>query len=151
MTTAVNDTGAAKAPWHFWLVGVIGLIWNAFGGYDYLMTQVKGDAYMQGAGMNAAQIAALHAMPAWAVGAWALGVWGSVAGSVLLLGRSQFAVHAFGVSMAGVAASLAYTHLLSDAGKLMGASGALMNAVIAGAVLFQLWYAWTMAKRGFLR
>lgn len=151
MTAAVNDTGAAKAPWHYWVVGVLGLLWNAFGGYDYVMSMTQGDSYLQSSGMNAAQIAALHAMPAWAVGAWALGVWASVAGSILLLARSRFAVHAFAASLAGVIASLAYAHLLSDSGKLMGATGAVMNAVIAGAVVLMLWYAWTMAKRGFLR
>lgn len=151
MTAAVSDTGAVKAPWHFWVVGVVGLLWNAFGGYDYFMSMTQGDAYLQSAGMSAAQIAAMHAMPVWAVGAWALGVWASVAGSILLLARSRFAVHAFAASLVGVIASLAYTHLMSDAGKLMGSIGAVMNAVITGAVLFLLWYAWTMAKRGFLR
>jgi hypothetical protein len=25
-------------PWHLWLVGVLALLWNSFGAFDYVMT-----------------------------------------------------------------------------------------------------------------
>jgi hypothetical protein len=40
-------------------------------------------------------------MPAWMTGVWAIGVWGALAGSVLLLLRSKWAVHVFAASLAG--------------------------------------------------
>ena len=27
-----------RTPWHVWLVGVLSLLWNAYGGYDFIMT-----------------------------------------------------------------------------------------------------------------
>jgi hypothetical protein len=30
-----------KTPWHLWVVGILSLLWNAFGGYDYTMTQLR--------------------------------------------------------------------------------------------------------------
>ena len=29
---------SARAPAHLWIVGILSLLWNAFGCYDYLMT-----------------------------------------------------------------------------------------------------------------
>ena len=52
MTTATTDARAASAPWHVWVVGLIGLAWNGFGAYDYTMTQLQGDAYLRAAGMT---------------------------------------------------------------------------------------------------
>lgn len=150
MTTAL-DAGAAKAPWHFWLVGAVALIWNAFGAYDYFMTETKGDAYMQASGMNASQIAAMHAMPAWMIAAWAVGVWGALAGALLLLGRSRYAVYAYVASLAGLVVDLVYTYGLSGAAKTLGTQGLVMNAVITAGAIFFLWYSWRMAKRGLLR
>ena len=30
---------AARAPVHLWIVGILATLWNAFGCYDYIMTQ----------------------------------------------------------------------------------------------------------------
>jgi ribose/xylose/arabinose/galactoside ABC-type transport system permease subunit len=150
MTTA-TDTPRTGAPWHFWLVAVISVLWNSYGGYDYAMSQLKGDAYYQQMHMTEAQIAYMHAYPVWMVAVWAIGVWGAVLGSLLLLLRSRYAVPAFVASLAGFLVSLVYTYLLSDGSKVMGQSGMIMQLVILAGCLFFLWYAQLMAKRGVLR
>ncbi|AKM10666.1 hypothetical protein [Croceicoccus naphthovorans] len=104
-------TTRIKAPTTFWIVAVLSLLWNAFGAYDYLMTQLQNREYLgsmgQGFGLNADQMIAYYAaMPWWGSVFWALGVWGSVAGSVLLLLRSRFAMHAFIVSLLGLVVTL---------------------------------------------
>ena len=81
-------TEAVKTPWHLWLVGVVSLLWNAFGAYDYTMTNLRNQAYLDSMGYPAEGIAYLDAFPIWAHSGWALGVWGAVIGSVLLLMRS---------------------------------------------------------------
>ena len=141
----------ARTPWHLWAVGALGVLWNGFGGYDYLMSQIGGEAYLRDFGMTAPQIAYFMAMPAWMIAVWAIGVWGSVLGTVLLLFRSRWALHSFVVSLAGLLLSLVYTHLLSDGGQVMGMQGAVMNAVITAGCLFFVWYAWAMTQRGVLR
>lgn len=145
-----NKTGG-RAPWHFWLICLIAVVWNGFGGYDYLMTKTQGDAYLSGMGMTAEQLAYYHAMPGWMTAVWAVGVWGAVAGSVLMLMRSRWAAHAFAASLAALLISLIYTYLLSNGGDLMGQMGAIMNGVITAAALFFLWYARRATSQGLLR
>lgn len=146
-----STSAGAKAPWHLWVVGVLGLLWNAFGAFDFTMSMTKGEAYFRSMGMNDVQIAYFTAMPTWTFGPWALGVWGAVAGSILLLLRSRWGFHANVVSLFGLLVSLVYTHLMSKGGEIMGAQGMVMNVVITAACVFFVWYSWAMMKRGVLR
>ena len=43
-------------PWHLWAVGVLALLWNGFGGYDFIMTTTQGATYMQAAGKKAGDV-----------------------------------------------------------------------------------------------
>ena len=42
-----TPTPAIKAPWHLWLVGVISLLWNLMGAFDFYITQTRNAAYMK--------------------------------------------------------------------------------------------------------
>jgi hypothetical protein len=148
---AAVETPRAATPWSLWVVGVVSLLWNAFGAYDYTMTVTGGDAYMASAGMTPGQVAAMHAMPIWAYAGWALGVWAAAIGSILLLVRSRYAVYAFTASLIGVILLLVETYLLSAAYRANGQMGMIMNAVITVVALLLLWFASSMAKRGVLR
>ncbi len=138
-------------PWHLWVVGTLGLIWNGFGVFDYSMTKMGGATYLRDFGMTEPQIAYIAAMPAWTTAVWALGVWGAFAGTVLLLLRSRFAVPLFALSLAGFLASLVYSYLLSNGSSIMPESTGIMNLVILSGCLFFLFYSRAMAKRGVLR
>jgi hypothetical protein len=145
----MSDTvNARTTPWHLWVVGVVALLWNGFGGYDYLMSHLQGAAYYQQVGMSDAQIAYMAAYPTWMHGVWALGVWGAVAGSVLLLLRSRFALHAFVLSLLGIVGSNGYALFTPGGWALMGGA---ITAVIAGIGVALLLYAWAMTRRGVLR
>ena len=161
MEQAMSDDGAdapqtTSAPWHFWLAGIVSLLWNAFGGYDYTMTQLRDPAYfasMAGqTGMSPAEMNAFFdAFPAWASALWAIGVWGSVAGSILLLMRSRHAVTAFIVSLVGAALSFAYQATLDLPPQMDSLMYKLMPLVILGAIVLQWWYARRMRAAGVLR
>jgi len=145
------ETAAAKAPWHLWTVGVVSLLWNAYGCYDYYMTNTGGDEYLRSYGMTDAQIAFYHAMPAWMTGVWAIGVWGALLGSILLLARSKWALHVFAVSFAAFVLSVIYTYVFTNGLEINGPVGPIMSAVIAASCIFFIWYAWFATKRGHLR
>jgi hypothetical protein len=150
MVTTTIGASRRFTPWHLWVVGAVAVLWNGFGGYDFVMSHLGGgEAYLRSMKMTDAQIDALHAMPAWMTVDWAVGVWGSVLGSILLLLRSRWAVHAFAASLAGLLISIAYYHLTAN-GELI-ATPVPISALLVAACLFFLWYAWTMAKRGVLR
>ena len=149
---------AGRTPWHLWVVGLVAVLWNGYGAYDYVMTNTQGEPYLRqaagGMGWDAAKtetfIAYYGAMPAWMTAAWAIGVWGGVLGALLLLVRRRWAVWAFAASLLGAAAGIVY-HYTSGGSQITGQEGTVMNAVILIGALFFLWYSWTMAKRGVLR
>ena len=58
MTRVSTMTGTAiKTPWHLWLVGVVAVLFNGIGVFDYVMSMTRGASYMASAGMTPAQIA----------------------------------------------------------------------------------------------
>ena len=146
--TTIDNVGRSP-PWHFWVIAVVSLMWNSFGGFDYTMSHVQGVAYYRQMGMTEAQIAYMGAYPVWMHGVWAIGVWGSVLGSILLLLRKRWAFLSFVLSTLGAAGALAYTALVDDGATIMG--GLAMPAVIVIICLFFVWYAKAMTKRGILR
>jgi len=69
-------------------------------------------------------------------------------GSTLRLRR--WALHAFIASLAGLLASLVYTFGLSNGAEVMGGQTPIQFVILA-VCLFLVWYAWTAARRGWLR
>lgn len=149
-----DTTMATRAtPWHLWAVGVLSLLWNAFGAYDFVMSLTQREAYWRASGMTDAMVAYYNAMPSWMYVPWILGVWGAVAGSILLLMRSRWAVHAFALSLLGAVISLLYGAVIDKAPPPPPemAAMAYMPYVIVLIAAFLAWYAWTMSKKGVLR
>jgi hypothetical protein len=142
-----------KTPWHLWLVGVVSLLWNGFGAFDFIQTTTRGEAYMRASGFGDEMIAYYNAMPAWMYAPWTFGVWGAVIGSILLLLRLRWAVHAFALSFLGAVVSLIYAKMINPPPPLPPelAAMAWMPFVIALIAALLVWYAWAMAKKGVLR
>ncbi|MFD0740233.1 hypothetical protein ACFQZQ_13190 [Lysobacter koreensis] len=147
--TVKDMTG--KAPWHLWLVGVIAVLFNAIGAFDFVMYMTQGSSYLASAGMKPAQIAHYEAMPTWMTAVWAVGVWGAMLASVLLLLRNQLAYPVFATSLAAFLVSLLYTYVLTDGGAIMGGQMMATNGVIAALLGLLLWYSRAMASRHVLR
>jgi hypothetical protein len=150
MTTASTAT-AMKTLWHLWAVGVLSTLWNAFGCFDYVMTQTKNESYL--AQFTAEQRAYFDSYPAWADATWAFGVWGALAGSLFLLLRKRFAVIAFVVSLAGLFLSTIYQNFVSpvDASKIMPPEAYYINVAIWAIAILLLVYAWWLRNKAILR
>lgn len=141
----------AKAPWHLWMVGVIAVLFNAIGVFDFIMSMSQGAAYMASAGMSADQIAHYQGMPLWMTVVWAVGVFGAFAASILLLLRRKLAFPVFVVSLAAFLLSLVYTYALTDGGAVMGQQMAVTSGIITTLLIFFSWYARSMTARNVLR
>jgi hypothetical protein len=139
-----------RTPVHLWIVAILATIWNAFGCFDYLMTQTRSEWYL--AHFTDPQRVYFESFPLWMEAMWALGVWGGLAGSLLLLARSRYAVAAFAISLAGLAASTLYQYVLISPPEEMK-SGAMvgMNLAIWAIAIGLLVYAMRMRRRGVLR
>ncbi len=139
-----------RTPVHLWVVGILATLWNAFGCFDYLMTQTRNAQYL--ANFTDPQRIYFESFPVWMEAVWALGVWGGMAGSLLLLMRSRYAVAAFAVSLAGLAVSTVYQYVLATLPEGM-MTGAMigMNLAIWAVAIALLVYALRMRRQGVLR
>jgi hypothetical protein len=144
-----TQLGSTRTPLHLWIVAGIGLIWNGFGAYDYLMSKLQGAPYYRQMGMTDAQIAYMNAFPMWMTVVWAIGVWGAVLGTILLFRRSRTAAPVFAASLAAFLVSMVYSWFLSDGRAVMGDMAYMQFVVLAGCLFFA-WYSRAMARKGVL-
>ena len=141
----------AKAPFHLWIVGILGLIWSAGSAHAYLMTNIRDPNYLEQMGVGAEMMQLIDAFPIWTMAAWAIGVWGAVAGSLLLLLRSKYCAYAFALSLLGLAASTFY-QLGIDLPKEMTTAGMIaMTLAIWVVAVWLLLYSIRMRNQGVLR
>jgi hypothetical protein len=145
------QTAARKTPWHLWVVGVIAVLFNAIGVFDFVMSRIQGSAYLASAGMSPEQIAHYEQMPAWMTFVWALGVFTAFAASILLLMRRKAAAPIFVLSLAAFLLSQFYTYVLTNGGEIMGQQMAITSVVIAVLLLLFCLYAYWAKKRLILR
>ena len=152
MTTNKNR----KTPWHLWVIGIVALLWNAGGAFDYVMTQTRNMEYLSGGAANIGvpvdvMVGYYTSFPAWADACWAFGVWGAVAGSLLLLLRSRFAFHAFVVALLGLIGTTIYT-VSSDIPEGLSSPFAwIFTAIIFSVTILLIVYARRMTAKGVLR
>jgi hypothetical protein len=150
----MEDVQAAKAPVHLWIVGLLSLIWNAFGCTDYMMTRLRNLEWLaQGGGDPKAMLAWIDGFPIYAQFGWGLGVWMGLAGSILLLIRHRWAAPALGLSFLGAIVGLGYQIFLAPpAPPPMNEGGMAMMPwviiIVAGAFYY---YAHRQLKAGVLR
>jgi hypothetical protein len=144
-----RDTSAGKTPVHLWIVGVLSLLWNAGGAFDYLMTQTHNEAYMSK--FTEAQLEFFYGLPAWAVSMWAIAVWGGVAGSLLLLFRKGVAVWIFLISFLAMVGSMIHNYGIANGFEVMGDAFSVVFSILIFVVsAFLYLYARAMAKRDVL-
>jgi hypothetical protein len=141
----------ARTPRHLWVVGIVAVLFNAIGVFDFVMAMWQGAAYMAKAGMTPDQIAHYQGMPTWMTLVWAIGVFGAFLASVLLLLRRRMALPVFAVSLTAFLVSLLYTYVLTDGGAIMGQQMAVTSAIIAALLAFFIWYSRFMVGRRVLR
>jgi hypothetical protein len=145
---AMNQ-GVTKAPVHLWIVGILAVLWNAMGAFDYAATQLKLEFYM--AQFTQEQLDYFYSFPAWVDAAWAIAVWSSLLGSLVLLLRKSWAVGLFGLAILGLAISTVYNFVLSNGLEMMGSEAAMFTVVIWVIAVLLFFYARAMSKKGVLQ
>ncbi|GGY55245.1 hypothetical protein [Parvularcula lutaonensis] len=133
----------------FWIVGVLALLFNGYGCFDYFMTVSAGTDYLASQGWSQEQIAYWEAMPAWRVALWAIGVFSGLLAAILFLMRKAFAVLLFAIGPVVFVLNLLAT--LFDGGpEVMGASYYVASMVVLAIIVFFWWYARRQKKKGVL-
>lgn len=136
------------APWHLWLVGTLGLLWDSMGAFDYLMTQTQNESYMSQ--FNPEQLEFFYGFPTWVVAFWALAVWGGVLGTLLLLLRRRVAAPVLLASFLAMIVTSIHSFLLSNGLEVTGGAELAFSGLIFIFALGLWLYARAMAQRGVL-
>jgi ribose/xylose/arabinose/galactoside ABC-type transport system permease subunit len=132
------------------VIGIIALLWNAIGAFDYLMTQTRNAAYMSA--FPPEQLAWFYGLPAWVVAAWAIAVWGGVLGSILLLLRRRLAVPVFLASLVAMVVTTFQNWVLANAAEVFPDAFSRVFSVVIFVITVGLYfYARAMRERGVLR
>jgi len=89
-----------KAPWWFWVITILYLLWSLIGCGMYLVEHMMDDtAYAEAFG---AELLSLRGVtPWWATSGYAIGVWGGLVGIILLMLRKKLCLPFFYASFAG--------------------------------------------------
>ena len=137
-----------RTPWHLWLVGILALLWDSMGAWDYLMTQTQNESYMNR--FTPEQLEFFYGFPAWVVAFWALAVWGGVLGALLILLRKRAAVPVLLVSFLAMVVTSIHNLVFSNGIEVMGGLGLMFSALIFVVAFGLLLYARAMVKRDVL-
>lgn len=138
-----------KTPIHLWVMGILALLWNAIGAFDYVATQLRIESYMSK--FTPEQLEYFYGFPAWMDAAWAIGVWASLLGAIALLLRKSWAVGLFGAAIAGLFVSTLYNFVLMNGAQVMGDFAVKFTAVIWVIAVLLFVYARAMDNKGVLR
>lgn len=144
----MNDA-TARAPWHLWLVGVLGLLWSSMGVLDFVLTLARNESYL--AEFSPEQLEYFFGLPTWVIPCWGVAVFGGAVGSLLMLFRSKLAVVALGASLTGFLATVIQNYGLSNALQIMGTESAIFSGVIFVVSVFLLIYSAAMQRAEVLR
>ena len=146
-------TESRPVPFHLWLVGILSLLWNGFGCYDYMMTRMRDTDYLASMMPDIdpqAMLAYIDAMPLWAQFGWGLGVWLGLIGAALLIVRNRLAVPAYLLSLLGAVVGLGY-QLANPMPEITGFLAMGMPIGIILIALGQYLYARAQRASGVLR
>ncbi len=101
----MNDKITSAVHWSFWLISVLGLIWNGLGGVNFIM-QMNPEVV---ASFPETHRAIIEGRPLWATAGFAIAVFGGAIGCLLLLLRKAVASLVLIASFLGAAFTMIHT------------------------------------------
>jgi len=148
MTESLSNN-TSKAPWHFWVISIVGFLWSLMGAMDYVMTQTRNEEYMSA--FSPEQLEFFYGFPVWVVASWAIAIWGEVVGTILLILRKSSAILALLASLIAMFITFVHNYILSNGLEVIGGTFELVFTGVIIIVAIGLYlYAKAMDKKGIL-
>ena len=142
------ENAKSKPNIWFWVIGVVGLIWNGLGSMNYIMHTTNSDTLKES--YTPEQLAFVDASPAWVTGAFALAVWGGLLGCLLLLLRKKWAIPVLLISLIGILGQAVYNFFLSNATEVFGSDMYVMPVLVILIGIGLYFYSRSSAKKGWI-
>ncbi len=130
-----------KPPVWFWIISVLGLVWNGMGIDQYLGQAYNTDRWQSL--MTPEQIELAQNLPSWYTACFALAVFGGALGCVALLLRKKWAYLLFFLSLITVLAQMSYIMFVL---KMANA----MTPIIIIVALFLLYFSKKSIAKGWI-
>lgn len=138
----MSDMVSARAvPGWLRIVAGLGLLWNLYGVYNYLMTVGV---------VTGANEAAAGAMPAWVTGAFAIAVFGGALGCLGLLMLKRWSKMLLLISLLAVLAMDLWMFVLSGVGRTAGGAEMGITAAVVVVAILLVWLAHSADRKGWL-
>ena len=141
--------GAVKTPWHLWLVGAVGLLWNAGGMFSWYSIMFGDPEAMQ---FTPEMMDFFNPYPWWALVTFTVGTWGAFFGCVALLFRSKLSTALFIIALLGLAGTTIYERVIATLPEAFQGAGQWIFAIVIWSTTIGLFlYARAMVSKGVLR
>ena len=137
----MNNVIGTPVPAWLRIVAALGLLWNLFGVYQYLMTVGV---------VPGADAAAAGAMPAWVTGAFAIAVFGGALGCLGLLMLKRWSKLLLLVSLLAVLAMDLWMFVLSGVGRTAGGAELGVTVAVVIVAILLVWLSRDADRKGWL-
>lgn len=132
----------------FWLIGVLALIWNAFGAYFYLELKFMTDEMKSKIPLE--QLSIIENTPTWATVAFAIAVWFGLMGCIFLLMRKKIAKVLFMISLVGIFTQMIYNIFISKSTEISENNSLVIPLTTISIGIFLIWHAKKSTEDGIL-
>ena len=133
--------------WSFWLVCILGLLWNVGGAINYLMqTNLEFVSTLP-----ETHRAIIEGRPVWATGGFAIGVFGGAIGCLLLLFKKSQAIYIFIISLLGIVVTMLHTINMATS-KISFSFGEIVVMILLPMIVAALliWYTKIVTKKNWV-
>ncbi len=143
----MSDVIGTRPPAWFWVLAILGLLWELFGVAMYLMhVGVLPDTQE----MSDAERSLMESSPTWVTGLFAIGVFAGAVGALALVFRRRWARPLLILSLIAVVLQFGGWLLMTDAVAVVGPTVFVMPAIVMAVAVLLVWAATIGARRGWL-
>ena len=143
----MNDQ-TTKLPVTFWIIGVVALIWNLLGIFNFIGQTFMSEATL--ASLPEDQQALYEAVPIWVTVAFGIAVLSGTIACIGLLMKKGWAVPLFFVSFVAILIQMIYNVFLSNAQEVHGPTFVALPLLILGVAVFLYYYAKSSRAKGWI-
>lgn len=138
---------AVIVPKWYWILAILMVVWNLFGGFDYFNSVTVNEEYLAPYGQE--MIDFVKNMPMWAKGAWGIAIVSAILGSISLFMRRAFAFKLYVLAFVFMIISFAYQWTADDMPTVEG--GHIMTIVVFAVAIFQIWFSRMATGKSWLK
>ena len=144
----MGEAGKSGVPGWYWVVAIIGLLWEAIGCFAYVsQVGMSPEAF---AALPQAQQDIWNMTPPWVTAAYAVAVWSGLAAGVALLLRKAWARPLYALSLAALVVQFGWTFAATPIMTSIGPSAIGLPAFIFVVGAVYLWFAGHARQRSWI-